>query len=562
MSQDNNPSHPDKPMGIKDSNVFHTLIRSDPSLDRDDLEITLADIMIVEKMFGLVYNEKERDLMHVAVNAYLDDYRNSRKLKIPNHIPPPLYFNPTLPNMSFSRSSFQTKFSQSRAYEVPGDLEELAFWPILDIANLIYLEKLTSTDLTKMFIDRIKKYDSTLKSVITLTEPLAIEQANRVDDDMRKNKHRGILHGIPYGVKDLLAHPDYSTTWGTPPFKDQHIDTTATVIKRLEAKGAILIAKLSLGELAWGNVWFGGETKTPWNIEFGSGGSSAGSAAATAAGLVAFSIGSETWGSIINPSSRCGVTGLRPTFGRVSRHGAMSLAWSMDKIGPICKTVEDCAIVLDAIRGSDGLDPTVIEAPFNYDYNENPMDIKVGYLKSEFDKETEKEFKPFTDAAINQLKLSNIDLVELELPDINADRIAFILAVEAATSFDELTLSGKLDKMIRQGDDTWPNMFRQARLIPAVEYLKANRIRYLLMQEMEKIFSKVDVIVAPSLGKNLLVTNLTGHPSVVVPIGFQDNGLPVSISFTGGLFKESQALRIAKEYQDRTKFHSQIPPNF
>ncbi len=560
MTQDNDPNKPDKPLGIKDSNVFHTLIRSDPSIDPDDLEITIADIMIAEKMFGLVYNEKERDLMHVAVNAYLDDYRNSRKYKIPNHIPPPLYFNPTLPNMIFSRSSFQTKFAQARTYEVPENLDELAFWPILDIANLIYLEKLTSTDLTKMFIDRIKKYDPAIKSVIRLTEDLAMEQANNVDDDMRKNKHRGVLHGIPYGAKDLLAHPDFQTTWGTPPYQGQHIEDTATVIKRLEERGAVLIAKLSLGELAWGNVWFGGETKTPWNTEFGSGGSSAGSAAATAAGLVAFAIGSETWGSIINPASRCGVTGLRPTFGRVSRHGAMALSWSMDKIGPICKTVEDCAVVLDAIRGPDGLDPTVMDVPFNYDYNAHPMDIKMGYLKSEFEKDT--DYKSFTDAALNQLRLSNIELLELKLPDIDADRIAFILAAEAATAFDELTLSGKLDDMIRQSDDSWPNMFRQARMIPAVEYIKANRIRYLLMQEMAKIFSQVDVIVAPSLGKNLLVTNLTGHPAVVVPIGFQDDGLPVSITFIGGLFKEAQTLRIAKEYQDRTKFHAQRPPNF
>lgn len=559
MTQDNNPKG-DKPIGIKDSDIFHTLIRSDDSLNTDDLEITLADIMIAEKMFGLEYNEKERNLLHVAVNAYLDDYRNSRKFKIAYNKPPPLYFNPLLPNMMFSRSSFQTKYSQPRTYEVPENLEELAFWPILDISNLIYLEKLTSTELTKMFIDRIKKYDPVLKCVIRLTEPLAMEQAEILDDEMRRNKYRGVLHGIPYGAKDLLAHPDFQTTWGSPPYKDQHIDDTATVIKKLEEKGAVLVAKLSLGELAWGNVWFGGATRTPWNTEEGSGGSSAGSAAATAAGLVAFSIGSETWGSIINPATRCGVTGLRPTFGRVSRHGAMPLSWSMDKIGPICKTVEDCALVFDAIRGVDGLDPTVVEMPFNYDYNANPMEIKVGYLKSEFDKDI--DYKPFTDAVFNQLKLSNIDLHEINLPDIDADRIAFILAAEAATAFDELTLSGKLDDMVRQTDDSWPNMFRQARLIPAVEYLKANRIRYLLMEEMEKIFSQVDVIVVPSLGKNLLVTNLTGHPSVVVPIGFQDNGLPVSITFTGGLFKEAQTLRIAKEYQDRTKFHGQRPPNF
>ncbi|MFV2014197.1 MAG: amidase [Candidatus Heimdallarchaeota archaeon] len=561
MSDENNlnqPSDTAKSTDSPESSISKTLTKSDPDIIRDDLPITLENIKIAEKMFGLNYRDSDRDLLHVAINAYLDDYKNSRDIKIDNHIPPPLYFNPQIPKMIFNRSSFLPKFNQSRAFEVPENLEDLAFWPILDIANLIYLEKLGSTELTKMFIARIKKYDAKLNSVILITEDLALERANNVDDEIRRNKHRGSLHGIPYGVKDLLAHPKYNTTWGTPPYQHQVIEQTATVINRLEEKGAILIAKLSLGELAWGDVWFGGTTKTPWNTEFGSKGSSAGSAAATAAGLVSFAIGTETWGSIISPSTRCGVTGLRPTFGRVSRHGVMALSWSMDKIGPICRTVEDCALVFNAIRGVDGLDPTVVEMPFNYSYGENPAEIRVGYFAAEFEKD--EEHKEFNDMALNKLRNLGIELKEVNLPEIDAERIAFILVAEAATAFDELTLSGKLDDMIRQGEDTWPNMFRQARLIPAVEYIKANRIRYLLMQQMNEIFTQVDVIVAPSMGKNLLVTNLTGHPAVVVPTGFKENKLPVSITFIGGLYNEAQALRIAKEYQDSTKFHNLVPP--
>ncbi|MHA2028936.1 MAG: amidase, partial [Candidatus Kariarchaeaceae archaeon] len=512
---------------------------------------------IAEKMFGLNYRDEDRKLLHVTVNGYLDDYMTSREITIPNNIPPPIYFNPQLPKMMFSRSSFLPKFAQSRAFEVPENLEDLAFWPILDISNLIYLEKLSATELTKMFIERIKRYDPVLKCVVKLTDTLALEQANQVDDDMRKNKHRGILHGIPYGVKDLFAHPDYTTTWGATPYQHQHIDEKATVVQRLEEKGAILVAKTTMGALAWGDVWFGGKTKSPWNTEEGSSGSSAGSAAATAAGMVAFSIGTETWGSIVSPSVKCGTTALRPTFGRVSRHGGMALAWSMDKVGPICKTIEDCAIVFDVIRGVDGLDATVVEMPFNYSFNEDIYAIKVGYLATEFDKE--EEHKEFYDRALNQMKVLGIELKQVELPDINEERLAFILSAEAATAFDELTLSGKLDDLVRQTDDAWPNVFRQARLIPAVEYIKANRIRYLMMQQMEDIFREVDVYLAPPTGRNPLITNLTGHPAVVVPIGFKENNMPVSITFIGNLYNEAQTLRIAKAYQDSTDFHNKMP---
>ncbi len=395
--------------------------------------------------------------------------------------------------------------------------------------------------------------------MITLTEERALARAKQADEEIAKGKYRGLLHGIPYGAKDLLAVKGYKTTWGAMPYKDQTIDEDATVIRKLDDAGAVLVAKLTMGALAWGDVWYGGMTRNPWNLEQGSSGSSAGSASATAAGLVAFAIGTETWGSIVSPSTRCGTTGLRPTYGRVSRTGAMALSWSMDKIGPICRTVEDCAIVFDAIRGADGIDQTLIDAPFNYSPRIDIKKLKIGYLKKLFD---EKYENSAADAAVlAKLRELGCELVPVELPDYPVDAISFILSAEAASAFDELTRSGRDDLMVRQTRDAWPNVFRASRLIPAVEYIQANRLRYLIIQDMQKL--GVDVWLSPSFGgSNLLLTNLTGHPCVVLPNGFDEKGSPTSVTFMGKLFGEAELLAVAKAYQDATDYHLKHPPLF
>ena len=407
----------------------------------------------------------------------------------------------------------------------------------------------------------MKGHGAKLECVITLTEDLALRQAARADAEIASGKYRGPLHGIPYGAKDLLAVRGYRTTWGAMPYKEQVFDENATVIEKLEQAGAVLVAKLTLGALAWGDVWYGGKTRNPWNLEEGSSGSSAGSAAATAAGLVPFAIGTETWGSIVSPATRCGATGLRPTYGRVSRSGAMALSWSMDKIGPICRSVEDCAIVFKAIYGPDGRDPSVVDVPFEYRGRVDFDRVRVGFAKSLF--EDESEGKAHDEAALRVLERLGAALVPIEFPDYPVESLAFILSAEAAAAFDELTRSNRDDLMVRQVRDAWPNVFRASRFIPAVEYINANRVRYMLIQEMQKVMSTVDVYVAPSFGgDNLLLTNLTGHPCVVLPNGFDEAGCPVSITFVGRLFDEGTLLAVAKAYQDATGFHLKHPPLF
>ncbi|MCB0753822.1 MAG: amidase, partial [Ignavibacteriae bacterium] len=332
----------------------------------------------------------------------------------------------------------------------------------------------------------------------------------------------------------------------------------ATVIKKVDEAGAVLVAKLTLGALGWGDVWFGGKTKNPWDITEGSSGSSAGPASATAAGLVPFAIGTETWGSIVSPSTVCGVSGLRPTYGRVSRTGAMALSWSMDKIGPICRNVEDLAIVFNAIYGSDEIDQTLYDFPFNYGTKPDFKDLKIGYIKSDFDKQY--PFHKNDSLTLKTLKSLGANLIPIVLPEIPVENISFILSAEAATAFDELTRSNSDDLLVRQIKNAWPNEFRSARFIPAVEYINANRIRYLLIQEMAKLMNKVDLYIAPSFeGNNLLLTNLTGHPCVVVPNGFSEKGTPTSITFIGKLFDEGKIIAVAKLFQDETEFHLKHP---
>lgn len=521
-------------------------------------KLTTQDIAAAEKLAGLHFTPKERRMMRDDLKENLSSYNTMRNIALENDVPPALLFNPILPGMTFEKEQKPFVYTIPSEASVPENFEDLAFYPVTALAQLIKTRKITSLQLTQLYLNRLKKYGPRLHCVITLTEDLAISQARRADEEIASGRYRGPLHGIPWGAKDLLATKGIKTTWGANPYKDQVIDENASVVKRLEDAGAVLVAKLSMGALAWGDVWFGGKTRNPWNTEQGASGSSAGSAAATSAGLVAFAIGTETWGSIISPSTRCGVTGLRPTYGRVSRSGAMALSWSMDKIGPICRSVEDCALVFNAIYGPDGKDLTVVDLPFNWDPSLDVKDIHVGYLKDAFDEDYKTKKNDL--AVLDILRSLGVKLVPFALPEFPVDSLAFILNAEAAAAFDGLTRSNRDDLLVRQGKDAWPNVFRQARFIPAVEYIQANRLRILLMQQMADKMKGVDVFVTPSFGgDSLLLTNLTGHPAVVVPDGFDDKGSPTSITFIGNLFEEEQALRVAKAYQDSTDFHLRHP---
>ena len=519
-------------------------------------DISADDARSAAKIAGLEMTQAEIDSLLPELGNLRKNYIANRKREVPNALSPALVFNPLPPGMVLDQTQKPVVFSNPGKVMLPKNRDELTFFTVRQLAALIRTKQISSVELTQFFLDRLKKYDPQLHCVITLTEDLALAQAKRADQEIAQGKYRGLLHGIPYGAKDLLAKKAYKTTWGAMPYKDQVIEEDATVIQKLEEAGAVLVAKLTLGALAWGDVWFGGMTRNPWAPDTGSSGSSAGSASAVAAGLVPFAIGTETLGSIVSPSTVCGTTGLRPTFGRVSKHGAMALSWSMDKIGPITRSVEDCAIVFNAIYGPDGKDLSLIKAPFNYNATFDPKKLKVGYLKSDFERNY--PFKKQDSTALAKLRELGFELIPIELPAM--PEIGFILSAEAATAFDDLTLSNRDDLMVRQIKNAWPNTFRQARFIPAVEYIKANRLRAQLIVEMQQLFEKVDVYVHPSwVGNSLRITNLTGHPCVVVPNGFQQNGRPSSISFTGKLMDEATLLSFVKKWQDATDFHKKHP---
>jgi Asp-tRNA(Asn)/Glu-tRNA(Gln) amidotransferase A subunit family amidase len=528
--------------------------------------ITKETVAEAEKLLGLELTDAERELMVEGLGRLRDDFAKIRAVPLPNDVPPALRFAP-LPPASPARTTASAKRKSTPRKvalpKVPSDLEELAFAPVTVLSRLLQARKVSSLALTEMYLGRLKRFDPLLHCVVTLTEERAVARARQADREIAAGQRRSPLHGVPWGAKDLFAVSGHPTTWGAEPYREQAFDEDATVVRRLDNAGAVLIAKLTLGALAMGDVWFGGRTRNPWNPEDGSSGSSAGSSAAVAAGLVGFALGTETRGSIISPCTRCGTTGLRPTFGRVSRHGAMALAWSMDKVGPIARCAEDCALVFAAIHGPDGLDD-VVEEPFAWDPGLDVRTLKLGFLKSAFEAEPEKgqEQERLADrAALEALHSLGVQLVPIELPELPVNALSFILTVEAAAAFDELTRSGKDDLLARQDKDAWPNLFRTARLIPAVEYVQANRVRTLLQRETEKIVAGLDGWVAPSFGNpTLRLTNLTGHPAVVLPHGFRDNGTPMSITFTGALYGEERLLALAKGYQDATGFHLKHPP--
>lgn len=531
------------------ANIY--LAIQDGKLSNRSIDISLKNV-------GLKFTGPERKMMKQGVERNRSNYDKVRDMTIDNSVFPAVTFSPILPGMQFKKGKSKFKLSNNGKVYRPDHIEDVAFYPLTALAQLIETRQITSTELTEMYIRRLKKYGPTLECVVTLMEDQALAKAKKADEEIRRGKYKGSLHGIPWGAKDLLATKDAKTTWGAAPYKDQMIDVDATVVQRLEEAGAILVAKLTMGALAMGDVWFDGKTKNPWNPEQGSSGSSAGSSSATAAGLVGFAIGTETWGSIVSPATRCRVTGLRPTYGRVSRYGAMALSWSMDKIGPICRAVEDCAVVFNAIYGPDENDLTLVDLPFRWEPKSTIKDIRIGYLKSAFDDDTTRT--EMHAGVLQAMKDLDVDLIPVELPDFPVYSISYILSAEAATAFDALTLSNRDDLLVRQSANAWPNSFRTSRLIPAVEYIQANRARTQLMEAFHEKIKDVDVFVTPSYGGNvLLMTNLTGHPCVVVPIGADEENNSASISFIGQLFEEGKTMRVAKAFQDATEFHLKHP---
>ena len=586
--------------------VLWAMAENKPKITKEmiDSAAKIADVPIADEY---------KDMMLESLNGYVESFDAIYALHIKNEVAPAIIFDPVLPGMKFETARRPARISAApnAGSVAPKNLEDVAFYSVRQLAELVRTRKVSSAALTEMYLERLKRYDPLLKFVITLTDDRALAKAKEADREIAAGKYRGPMHGLPWGAKDLLAVKGYRTTWGAGGFENQMIDEDATVVQRLDAAGAVLVAKLTLGALVQGDKWFGGMTRNPWNPKQGSSGSSAGSASATAAGCVAFAIGSETLGSISSPSTRCGTTGLRPTFGLVPRTGAMALSWTMDKLGPLCRAVEDTALVLGAIYGPDGHDRTVRDAAFNWDANLDWRKLRVGYLKSDFEiqppqqPEPPKEQKQLTEdekkkqeeaaanraqamarreydhkydqAALDKLQAMGVKLVPVEFPKYPYQAMRTILVAEAAAAFDDLTRSGRDKLLTQQSPDDWPNTFRSARFIPAVEYVQANRARLTAMEMVSKVFDQFDVIVAPTFSTQLLITNLTGHPALILPNGLRGDdapkprvhengevdgggpGTPLSLTFLGQLYGEAKVLALAKAYQDATNFHLQHP---
>ncbi len=524
--------------------------------------VTVADLAAAEGIIGLSFTDEEREQMVESVNERLDLYRALRKAEVGETVSPAFVFEPVVAPLELPEGEVPLDFS-GRATSPGRGEEDLAFASVAQLQAALASGEVSSVELTELYLDRLERFGPVLESVVSLTPELAMEQARSADSERRAGRNRGPLHGIPWGAKDLLATSRYRTTWGARPFESQSFDYDATVVRKLEGAGAVLTAKLTLGALAQGDVWFGGRTRNPWNLEEGSRGSSAGSAASVVAGLTGFTLGSETLGSITSPSDRCGATGLRPTFGRVSRHGAMALSWTMDKLGPLCRSVEDCAVVLQAIQGSDGLDASVRDVPLGWRPDRDFRTLRVAYIQSAF--ESDSPTAELDREALAVLRSMGVSPVPVELPEgfpLQA-LSTFVLHPEQGASFDELVREDREGTMVRQTRNARPDRLRQSRFIPGVEYVQANRVRRLLMEEMHRRMAEVDVLVAPTRAPNLVtVSNLTGHPSLTLPSAVRENGTPVSLTFTGRLFDEAAILTLGKAFQDEVGFHLRRPPRF
>ena len=537
---------------------------------------SVRDIQSAEKIMGIQFGSAKNDSLLSSVQSRTKIYEKMNRFPLQNSVPLSTSFSPVLPYMKFERKQLPVHFTLPGGVMLPANKNELAFYSIPQLASLIKNKKITSTELTIFFLDRLKKYGDTLQCVIELTEDIAMKEAAQADKEIAAGKYRGLLHGIPYGLKDLFAVKGTKTTWGAEPYKEQVIDENSYAYQKLKDAGAVLVAKLTLGALAMGDYWYGGQTKSPWNLLEGSSGSSAGSAAATVAGLVPFAIGTETYGSIISPSNACGATGLRPTFGSISRSGAMALSWTLDKTGPLCRSAEDAAIVFNYLHGNDESlsrinkeidlsrsDASAVNMPFNYKEKIDLSKIKIAYAKNYF---TKRDTMGNENAVLEAFKKAGAKLIPVDFPDsgiYNINIMSLIIGAEASAVFDDFTRTGLDDKMTRQGKDAWPNYFRAARFIPAAEYLNANRHRYILMEEVNKIIEQYDVIICPTWGGNqVAITNLTGHPAVIFPTGFGKDNMPTTITLVGKLYDEATLLAIAKVYQDATEWNKLHPELF
>ena len=537
---------------------------------QDTDEVTVEMLAAAQRICGLEFSADELERIAARLNrpGGRPDVGTLRAANLGNSVQPAIVFNPVPPGMTLPAERRPMRRAEV-AVAMPSSDEELAFLPVTHLAKLVETRQVKPSELTELYLARLRRYDPTLHCVVSYTEEISRRQARQADEEIAAGIYRGPLHGIPWGAKDLLAVRGTRTTWGASPYREQTIDTDATVYTRLTEAGAILVAKLSMGALASGDRWFGGRTRNPWNTEQGASGSSAGSGAATAAGLVGFAIGTETRGSIISPSTRNGVTGLRPTFGRVSRYGAMALAWTLDKIGPMCRSAEDCALVFDAIRGPDGRDNTVLDVPFNWDAEADLARLRVGYLRSSFDEEAveedpqnpqraarERQTVANNRSALDTLRGLGVALAPFDLPDVPGGAIGFIVGTEAAAGFDVATVNGELDSMRAAPEESrWPDSFRASRFVSAVDYLQANRLRMQIIEQVHEALGDLDLFV----GSNLGLTNFTGHPEISMPGGFHE-GSPTSLRFTGKLFGEAEMLRLAHAWQAATDYHLQHPP--
>ncbi|WP_103026332.1 amidase [Salinibacter altiplanensis] len=535
----------------------------------DEAPITTEHVATAESIAGLAFTEEERELLVENLNETLEQYETLRTHALPNARAPATIFDPRrggaeIPEVSPSDDGAEVLLP---SIDRPSADQDLAFASISELAHLLRARKVTSVELTELALRRLRRYDDRLHAVISYTEDRALTAARQADDELDAGTWRGPLHGVPYGAKDLLAVAGTPTTWGAAPYKDQTIDETATVVKRLDEAGAVLVAKLALGALAWGDVWYDATTKNPWNLDQGSSGSSAGPAAAVSAGCVPFAIGSETLGSIVSPSTRCGVTGHRPTFGAVGRGGAMALSWTMDKLGPIARSALDCAHVYDAIRGADPDDPASVDVPFPFEAERSAASLRVGYLHEAFEEDYGNQAADQT--TLEVLRGLGVDLEPVSWnADVPVGALLNTLDVEAAAAFDELTRSGGVDDLVRQGENTWPNVFRSARFVPAVEHVQMDRLRVDLMEQAHAVMQDLDVLVSPSFGGGTLsITNLTGHPCVCLPNALRpvDEGPderrePGSVSFVAPLYKDQNALTLAHAVQKETEVHNRRPP--
>jgi Asp-tRNA(Asn)/Glu-tRNA(Gln) amidotransferase A subunit family amidase len=536
-----------------------------------DSRITERTLAEAEKLFGLEFSESERrQILGGPVEDEEDGFfarqlaslEKRRAQALPNALPPSLAFDPRLPGIDYGNQQNQLVLYPEEIEPMPDDRERIAFASVKAQARWMTTGQLTSRDLTDIYLERIERYGDLLQCFVTVTADIAREQADAADRERARGEVRGPLHGIPYGVKDLLDTADIRTTWGAETHKDRVADSDGAVVRKLRDAGAVMLGKTTLGALAWGDVWFGGETRNPWNPKEGSSGSSAGSGSATAAGLCAFGIGTETLGSIISPSDRNGLCGLRPTFGRVSRIGAMALCWSLDKIGPMCRYAEDNAIVLSAINGYDALDTGSIDMGFSYDGRRPVAELTIGYDPAWFEGDSVMDTDRDALDALNRL---GANILEISLPDLPIEEITPALGIESAAAFEELTLTGRDDLLRRQVNNAWPNSFRESRYFSAVDYVQADRLRRQLMQEAHAFFAQVDVVFGPSFGNPMLtMTNFTGQPGIAVRAGFEEitprplfghpendtdqtlHRIPRSVSLWSNLFEEGKLIAVAR----------------